>query len=660
MMKTRKISILFAIAFLLIFGSETASATQTSNMLHYKFNHVYPERQDLVHLQRIAKKLKADPQLILSISSHACSIGSNDVNMRVSKMRAEIISTYLGKQGVPQQQVTTNWQGEESPLADNSTEDGRSVNRRSAFTFIKNGSPIANDQPFQVSPKENEEPPIAKLDNSSRSVTRNVSSHTNNPSEHIVHTESHPTQHINYSPKTTQTHTTSPIISNANTTSPITSHTQHSNSVHSNNIQSNSNFEHSNSIIHNNTNITSTPSHHHTTNSTSVTPSTHVRQEDTHIVTTHRTTAPTPTPLSDDERLKAYENVEYVEINVDDIYQAIQEEKMAAQLNHVETYTTVSDTFSPEETNIVTSSNTTTSTNSTVTTQNEQKVDLIADTFSPEEKTVEVKTTEEKPLRPSHSTRTETVSVSTSKEQNPSIKEETTTSNVSTIPTQQNMNSSSTTIISQQNEMAAMGIGEKQTYKLKLVNEENGTPLDRDVEVIIGGKTQSFTPNANGEIEIPVHSFNENTDFYVNGFFHSSEKINSTTTAQTVKLKPIKVGNKLTLNNLYFQSGNATILGESYPELERLYRSLEKNKNVRVEIGGHINVPHTRPDDISQRQLQISIDRAKAVYDYLIGKGIRKDRVDFHGYGNSEMLYPQAKTDLERAANRRVEVKIMK
>jgi outer membrane protein OmpA-like peptidoglycan-associated protein len=58
--------------------------------------------------------------------------------------------------------------------------------------------------------------------------------------------------------------------------------------------------------------------------------------------------------------------------------------------------------------------------------------------------------------------------------------------------------------------------------------------------------------------------------------------------------------------------------------------------------------------------LNLSKERAEAVYNYLVNRRINKSRLQWHGYGNKEMVYPVPVNEDEMEANRRVEVEIEK
>ncbi len=123
---------------------------------------------------------------------------------------------------------------------------------------------------------------------------------------------------------------------------------------------------------------------------------------------------------------------------------------------------------------------------------------------------------------------------------------------------------------------------------------------------------------------------------------------------QELKLVPIDVGQSIRLNNVFFDLGKATLREESAPELDRMVGVMNENPKLGVELGGHTD--NTGSKEINAR---LSQDRADAVREYLIGKGIEPDRVASKGYGESKPVAPND-TDTGRQQNRRVEFVITK
>jgi outer membrane protein OmpA-like peptidoglycan-associated protein/Tol biopolymer transport system component len=131
-----------------------------------------------------------------------------------------------------------------------------------------------------------------------------------------------------------------------------------------------------------------------------------------------------------------------------------------------------------------------------------------------------------------------------------------------------------------------------------------------------------------------------------------------------VPMTPLTSDLPVVLANVFFDLTKATLRQESYVELEKLLDFLTKNPSMKIEISGHTD---TRGDD--KENMKLSADRAKAVYDYLVNKGISADRLSHKGYGESKPMISDAEisklaTEKEREAahqsNRRTEYRVVK
>lgn len=81
--------------------------------------------------------LEKVPESYVMITGHTCSIGTSAYNMDLGRRRAESVGAYFKDYGLPGDRIRTQSQGEDEPVADNSTEAGRELNRRSEIT-VKN------------------------------------------------------------------------------------------------------------------------------------------------------------------------------------------------------------------------------------------------------------------------------------------------------------------------------------------------------------------------------------------------------------------------------------------------------------------------------------------------------------------------------------------
>jgi outer membrane protein OmpA-like peptidoglycan-associated protein len=98
--------------------------------------------------------------------------------------------------------------------------------------------------------------------------------------------------------------------------------------------------------------------------------------------------------------------------------------------------------------------------------------------------------------------------------------------------------------------------------------------------------------------------------------------------------------------------------------LNKLVDFLQKNPSLSIEISGHTD---NRGD--ANINLQLSTDRAKAVYSYILSKGIEQKRLTYKGYGSSQpinsaediaKITTEAAKEKAHQMNRRTEYKLLK
>ena len=83
-----------------------------------------------------------------------------------------------------------------------------------------------------------------------------------------------------------------------------------------------------------------------------------------------------------------------------------------------------------------------------------------------------------------------------------------------------------------------------------------------------------------------------------------------------------------------------------------LFRFLNQHRQIKVEIGGHTNmICGTSFCD------ELSKNRARAVANYFIKKGIKRDRITYKGYGKRQPI-TRDRSPVTQARNQRVELKI--
>lgn len=86
-------------------------------------------------ISRVAQVLVQYPETAIRITGHTDSAGSEVYNQQLSERRAQVVKNALAGQGVNPARMSTIGYGESKPIADNSTESGRQMNRRVEITI---------------------------------------------------------------------------------------------------------------------------------------------------------------------------------------------------------------------------------------------------------------------------------------------------------------------------------------------------------------------------------------------------------------------------------------------------------------------------------------------------------------------------------------------
>ena len=128
----------------------------------------------------------------------------------------------------------------------------------------------------------------------------------------------------------------------------------------------------------------------------------------------------------------------------------------------------------------------------------------------------------------------------------------------------------------------------------------------------------------------------------------------SASTLQGLSRAQLKAGSIVRLEKLYFKADSSRINTASLSVLDEIYTFLVANPDVVIEVAGHTNgrpVSHEFCD-------QLSTERATAVVDYLVSKGIDRQRLYPKGYGKRNPIATN-ETEVGRKRNQRVEIKVL-
>jgi len=107
------------------------------------------------------------------------------------------------------------------------------------------------------------------------------------------------------------------------------------------------------------------------------------------------------------------------------------------------------------------------------------------------------------------------------------------------------------------------------------------------------------------------------------------------------------------LKPIEFETGRATIKPISFPILDDVLDLMKSRPSIKIGVYGH-----TDSKGVPANNLNLSRDRAAAVRNYLLGKGVAASRLESQGFGQTKPIAPNDTED-GRSKNRRVEFKIL-
>lgn len=104
------------------------------NLLFKTASYDLPEK--VKELDLLAEFMQARPNVAIIVEGHTDSVGSHEVNDALSVERAESVREYLIKNGVSEYRIQTKGYGKRKPIADNSNDFGKRMNRRTEIIIV--------------------------------------------------------------------------------------------------------------------------------------------------------------------------------------------------------------------------------------------------------------------------------------------------------------------------------------------------------------------------------------------------------------------------------------------------------------------------------------------------------------------------------------------
>lgn len=159
------------------------------------------------------------------------------------------------------------------------------------------------------------------------------------------------------------------------------------------------------------------------------------------------------------------------------------------------------------------------------------------------------------------------------------------------------------------------------------------------------------------QTDIPeARSKNRRVDVVVNYKSITIENLKIPGVYSSIRKNAVK-GDRIYLEKVLFERGSSQLTVLAKKELDKIALQLLKFKSIQFEIQGHVCCTptyHREAVDRETKKRELSVNRAKRVYNYLFKKGISNSRMTYRGYGNTQSLKQGG------ALDRRVELLILK
>ena len=130
--------------------------------------------------------------------------------------------------------------------------------------------------------------------------------------------------------------------------------------------------------------------------------------------------------------------------------------------------------------------------------------------------------------------------------------------------------------------------------------------------------------------------------------------VTDTTFYTSLNLEQVFVGKNFRVDNIFYDLNKWDIRSDAAIELDKLVQTLNDNPVIKIELGSH-----TDARDTDVYNLRLSQKRAESAINYIVSKGIARERLSAKGYGERELIIKNAKTEDEHQINRRTEFKVV-
>jgi len=192
------------------------------------------------------------------------------------------------------------------------------------------------------------------------------------------------------------------------------------------------------------------------------------------------------------------------------------------------------------------------------------------------------------------------------------------------------------------------GDPDKESNTKLFTKDENGERVEQSLSFDEEGSFVALVnvEDAKGDIALEFESEGAG---YQSILLTQDEIQKSVVKEKEVEIKQVEPGTTFTINDILFEINSSNLLSSSTLVLDGFVDWLIKNESLKVEIQGHT-------DDVGRDEdnMALSMDRAFSVMEYILSKGVEKNRLTFKGYGETNPKVPND-TDINRSKNRRTD-----
>ena len=197
----------------------------------------------------------------------------------------------------------------------------------------------------------------------------------------------------------------------------------------------------------------------------------------------------------------------------------------------------------------------------------------------------------------------------------------------------------------------------------RFVSDEDGSGLGGILYTESRHHNAFYKIDSSGNFSFPVPEvdslfsieFFSNKDHIMRKTFYNLNKL-SHSSFITIPLKALQIGETISFPDIFFLGARTaidTIVSKQAPN--RLFNLIDLLENYRFEIQGHSNFPRVE----RFKDCKLANARARTIYDHLLEQGVDSSRLEWKGYGNWYMIFPNPQSYAQGRQNRRVSVKVL-